>query len=141
MQGLRRQKLRDRARTEHAVLLAFRRLCAEVQNRFSAADALTELGLGASDSDTLRDLACALVLSDVDVMPPDAPYLSDFEDRLLALVGDRQREPRKRVGLPVPSAIDAKMIDDVAGILNEHDLRISYRTIICADGPAVADPQ
>ncbi len=113
------------------MLLALRQLCAELRNRFAATDGLAEIGLTADDVDTLRDLACALVLSGKDIATPEAPYLSEFEGRFLALLGDRQRDPAKRVGLPVPAYCDTRMLDEVADLLNEHKLRISYSSIVC----------
>lgn len=131
MSGPRRPRVRDKARTEHVILMALRRLHAELHHRFTAADALTDLGFKPEEIGALRDLASALFLSERDIMAPEVPYVSAFEDRLLALLGDRQREPSWRVGLTIPEDLDADMIDGIASLLNSRKLRISYKTIIC----------
>lgn len=111
------------------MLTALRQLCAELQNRFAATDALSTIGLADKEIDTLRDLACALVLSRTEMKQPEAPYISEFESQLLAVLGDRQREPRKRAGVPVPAHCDAHMLDHAAKILDGHKLRIPYSSV------------
>ena len=123
---VRRHRIRDRTRVDREILALLRAAHAKraprrgrtgkaVQRLVEALDGAGAAGLGV-----------------------DAPFTSETEERLMALLGDRQRHKRWRLSLPAPAPMDEAKLVAAAEALRAEGLVVSHRTIVW--GAAMANP-
>ena len=123
---VRRHRVRDRTRVEREILALLR-----------AAHAKRAPGCGRAGQAVQR-LVKALTAAEAALLDVDAPFTSEAEEWLMALLGDRQRQKRWRLSLPAPPPIDEATLLAAAEALRAEGLVVSHRTIVW--GAAMANP-
>ncbi|MCC6920099.1 MAG: hypothetical protein IT548_12920 [Alphaproteobacteria bacterium] len=125
---VRRHRIRDRTPVEREILALLRGASATQQT--GKARERDRAGVA------LRRLAEVLAKAGSSVLDIDAPFTSEVEERVIALLGDRQRQKRWRLSLPAPAPLDEATLLAAAEALRAEGLIVSHRTIVA--GAAMA---
>lgn len=78
----------------------------------------------------MLSLADALAGTEAAVLDVDAPFTSETEERLIALLGDRQRQKRWQLNLPALPRVEEALLRAVAEALRAEGLVVSHRSIV-----------